>query len=177
MVKLVYTQGLGPCARKSVGVRVSPSAPGLNFYRISMAEIFELPSNKKPDESAFSQETADAMKILGRVLHDSSEIPFYVETNDAFTKLANEVCQQYDIDELTLDLILSGPVDKFTSDGQLSPDQIEKINALQEQIPAATIKTLRAWRTEIRLLESIHHNIVSKAKAYREALQTQKGAG
>ena len=142
-----------------------------------MTEIFEMKPEKAPEGKEPSQETADTMKTLNKVLRDSSEMPFYVETNDAFTKLANEVCQQYDIDELTLDLILSGPVDKFTSDGQLSPDQIEKINALQEQIPAATIKTLRAWRTEIRLLESIHHNIVSKAKAYREALQTQKGAG
>ena len=142
-----------------------------------MAEIFELPSNKKPDESAFSQETADAMKILGRVLRDSSEIPFYVETNDAFAKLANEICQQYDIDELTLDLILSGPVDKFTSDGELSPDQIEKINALQKQVPAATMKTLRAWRTEIRLLEAVHHNIASEAKAYEEARQAEKRTG
>src|SRR3989338_9591727 len=142
-----------------------------------MAEIFELPSNKKPDESAFSQETADAMKILGRVLHDSSEMPFYVETNDAFTKLANEICQQYDIDELTLDLILSGPVDKFTSDGELSPDKIEKINALQKQVPAATMKTLRAWRTETRLLEAVHHNIASEAKAYEEARQAEKRTG
>src|SRR3989338_11273737 len=142
-----------------------------------MTEIFEMKPEKAPEGKEPSQETADAMKTLNKVLRDSSEIPFYVETNDAFAKLANEICQQYDIDELTLDLILSGPVDNFTSDGELSPDQIEKINALQEQIPAATIKTLRAWRTEIRLLESIHHNIASKAKAYREALQTQKGAG
>ena len=76
-----------------------------------------------------------------------------------------------------MDLILSGPVDKFTSDGELSPDQIEKINALQKQVPAATMKTLRAWRTEIRLLEAVHHNIASEAKAYEEARQAEKRTG
>jgi len=142
-----------------------------------MTEIFEMKPEKAPEGKEPSQETADAMKTLNKVLRDSSEIPFYVETNDAFAKLANEICQQYDIDELTLDLILSGPVDKFTSDGELSPDQIEKINALQKQVPAATMKTLRAWRTEIRLLEAVHHNIASEAKAYEEARQAEKRTG
>ncbi|MDZ4229599.1 MAG: hypothetical protein U1C53_00495 [Candidatus Veblenbacteria bacterium] len=138
-----------------------------------MAEIFELPPSKKPDEPIISQHTAEAIRAIYGILHDSPDklLPFYIETTEKSENLVAETCQQFKIDKVMLDHVLAG------GGGGLTAEELEKISALQEQIPEQTLIALRTLYSEIRQLENYRPSIFSDAQAYQERLKQQKDSG